>query len=267
MTVTWITQKTTDSRQAKWYETIKSTCNALELDHFEIDIVPFERSVVGGAPNVNSPVIVHGSTAIITVAERMNWQPGVFRIFKESETLNAIGSDYLNHDMRVLDVHDVVEYVDAAGWDFFFAKPDKDLKSFDGTVFDKERFPFFIERVKQYSNYDTETKICVSPIKHIGKEWRVFVVDGRAAAYSQYRNSHRLSVCPDTPADVIEFAESIAGVASPSPVFVVDVCELESTLKVIEFNTFNCSGFYECDVSEIVKSVSEYVQQNSIYEA
>lgn len=257
--ITWIVEKQTDDRRDQWNKKIRTACMSTYNDFHEIQIVPFERSIVGGAPVISGPVVCHGSTAIITVAENNGWAPGVFRIYNESDTLTAIGDHYLNHDMKLLDVDQVVPYVQSQGWDFFFAKPDKDLKSFDGTVFDTEKFPFFIERARQYNNYDPETKICVSSIKHPEVEWRFVIVEGRVVAFSQYRVNHILNVKGYAERFAIDFAEEIAKYASPNDVYVMDVCKIEGSYKVIEYNTFNCSGLYDCNVYDIVDAINAYV--------
>lgn len=260
--VTWVVQKQTDDRRDQWNKKIRTSCLAQYHDYIEIEIVPFERSVVGGDPVIDGPVVVHGSTAIFDVCKRNAWKPGIFTIYKESDTLNAIGEHYLNYDMKTLEVDEVIPYVNARGMDFFFAKPDKDLKSFDGTVFDAEKFPFFIERARQYSNYDPETKICVSSIKHPDVEWRMVIVNGRVVGFSQYRVNRRLDVQGHAEGGAIEFAEHIASFASPNDVFVMDVCRIGHEYKVVEYNTFNCSGLYACNVYEIVEAINDYIMTN-----
>ena len=261
--ITWIAQKQTDERRDQWNKAIRTACLSTHNNYYEIDIIPFSHDIAGEIPKVEGPVVVHGSTAIIDVAEKQGWQPGVFRIYKESDTLKAIGEHYLNSDMKVLDVSEVVDYVKQSGMDFFFAKPDRDLKSFDGTVFDAEKFPFFIERVKQYTNYDPETKICVSSIKHPEIEWRFIIVEQNVVSFSQYRVDRKLDVKGVADIGAFNFAEDIAKYASPNDVYVMDVCKINDQYKVIEYNTFNCSGLYACNVYEIVDSINNYLEKKN----
>jgi hypothetical protein len=43
----------------------------------------------------------------------------------------------------------------------------------------------------------------------------------------------------------------------------MDVCETENGYKVVEFNCFNASGFYNCDVDAVVKNVTQFVENRS----
>lgn len=263
--ITWIVQNYEEERRDGWNKAIQEACSDENHQFQSIKIVPFEHSVVGGDPIVNGKVVVHGSTTIFKVRDRCNWQPGVWSIPKESETHAAIGSHYLNHDMRVLNVDQVIPYVESIGLEFFFAKPDRDLKSFDGTVFDAEKFPFFIERAQTFSNYDPATQVCVSPIKNIGREWRIFVVNGEIAGYSQYKNNRKLDIVREISEEALAYARMITELYNPNDVHVFDVCENLDIDKfsVIEYNTFNCSGFYEADVNKITKSINHFMEKSS----
>lgn len=263
MPVTWIAQKQTDDKRDQWNKTIRTACLSSYNNYHEIEIIPFSHEISGSLPYIAGPIVVHGSTAIIDVAEKQGWNPGVFRIYNESDTLNAIGDHYLNSDMKVLGVSEVTDYVKQSGMEFFFAKPDRDLKSFDGTVFDAEKFPFFIERVRHYGNYDPETRICVSSIKHPEVEWRFVLVEQKVVAFSQYRVDRKLNIQSVAESHAIKFAEEIAKYASPNDVYVMDVCRIGNTYKVIEYNTFNCSGLYACNIYAIVDSINNYLENKN----
>jgi len=255
----WVVEKLNDERRGAHIKTIQAQCQKDDVGFMEIQIVPFERSVVGGDPILDGDVVVYGSTAIFTVQQRYGWNPGVFSIIKESETLDMLGDRYLNFDMKVLEPNKVLPYVEDQGYEFFFVKPDKDLKSFDGTVTDRDKFTFFIENAMQYNNYDPETRICVSSIKHIDKEWRIFIFNQEIVGVSQYRRNRRLEIKSGIDDDALKFVSEIVKDHNPALGYVIDVCKtFDGELKVIEYNTFNCSGFYDCDVANIVRSVNHY---------
>jgi len=62
-----------------------------------------------------------------------------------------------------------------------------------------------------------------------------------------------------------KFAEMIAKEYSPEPIFCIDigVCRNQNELKLIEINSFSCSGLYKCDETIIVKEVSEHCWRES----
>lgn len=255
----WIVQDLNDEVREGHNETIQGQCVIDGVGFTKIDIMPFSHAVIGGDPIAEGDVIVYGSTAIFTVQQRCGWKPGVFNIINESDTLAMLGDRYLNNDMRVLDPDEVIHYVEEVGYEFFFVKPNKDLKSFDGTVTDIAKFPYFIRQAMQFNNYDIETQICVSSIKHIDKEWRVFVFNGEIVGASQYRDDRKLVISAGIDDDALNFVNGVINEFNPSLGYVIDVCKTyDGDLKIIEYNTFNCSGFYQSDVANIVKSVNRY---------
>jgi len=62
------------------------------------------------------------------------------------------------------------------------------------------------------------------------------------------------------PDHVLCFAEETAKIWRPDDVYVMDVCETDDDLKIVEFNCFNASGFYNCNVGQIVRKVSCFVE-------
>ena len=43
----------------------------------------------------------------------------------------------------------------------------------------------------------------------------------------------------------------------PAPMFIMDVCDSEDGLRVLELNSFGCSGHYLADLSAVVRAASE----------
>jgi len=49
----------------------------------------------------------------------------------------------------------------------------------------------------------------------------------------------------------------------PDPVWVLDICQLKNgSLKIIEVNSFSCSGLYACDMNPIVENVSRLAEKD-----
>lgn len=103
----------------------------------------------------------------------------------------------------------------------------------------------------------------IAPFKSLGREWRAFVVDYELISISQYAEvgvHKRSSIVPDVAS---EFVSKSIQTYAPAPCFVIDIAEELSedspNLRVVEFNSINSSGLYECDAAKIVNAVSEYI--------
>jgi hypothetical protein len=102
-----------------------------------------------------------------------------------------------------------------------------------------------------------QSSLVVSSFKSILSEWRVVLVEGNAIAASLYKPA----VNPFVPREVIDFAESVAGIWMPVPILELDVAKTaDGQLRIVELNCFNGSGFYAADVASIVRSVSRYLE-------
>jgi hypothetical protein len=101
--------------------------------------------------------------------------------------------------------------------------------------------------------------VAVAPPKEIGREWRLVIAADEIVAASQYRDFGAISVMPDCPTQVSEYASDVLQKVTwrPDSLFVMDVCESEDRLYVLELNSFSCSGFYECDLESVVRKASE----------
>jgi hypothetical protein len=47
----------------------------------------------------------------------------------------------------------------------------------------------------------------------------------------------------------------------PDPIFMIDVCESDERLWLVELNGFSCSWLYQCDLAEVVQRASELAVQ------
>ena len=236
---------------------IQQQCIKDNVSCYEIDIVPFERSIIGYISNDLDKVIVYGSTAFYDVVKNNNWSPGIFSIDDEQTVLEKIKEHYLNSDMKTLSISDGLEYVKNYDENYFFAKPSDDNKMFDGGIFDKSRFPFYIENISQYNNFNPNTKICISSLKYPEKEWRIFIVNGKVCTYSQYRENRKLVQSTHIDKCALDLVENLISFYNPAFSYVIDVCLINNDYKVVEYNTMNFSGMYMCNVNKIVEEINK----------
>lgn len=238
------------------------------VPYHQIRIIPFIHEVDGRVPEISGTVITYGSIGSQKLAERMGWKPGVFTgsEINETELQSRFGSMYLNSDARVCKFRDLPSTV--SNNDEVFIKPNTDTKEFAGTVIEATKMREWIDSMMS-SGYLEESflnaEVLVSEPKKIGCEWRLIIVDRQIAAYSVYRQYGIVKPEIWMPKEVENFANKAISVYSPLDVYVLDICQIEDgSYKVIEMNTFNSSGWYDCDVSKVMKSVSEFVEKKYV---
>lgn len=255
MSVTWILQQNLVKELDRWTDAFQS----LGTKYVLIDIVPFSDTLPD--VDVQGPAIVYGSTTMIKNAPTKPWSPGVFfdpEKFRCSTWAKQYGKEMLNSDGRVFTLAELAK--DSP--DMFFMRPDNDLKDFSGSEVSREGLMKFVDSVSHGGfTFDHSLQVFVAPLKQLHKEYRIFIVDGKPVAWSQYRFRSQLRKNPNVPKEVLDYAERMAAIWSPDKAFVMDICEtMDRELKILELNCFNASGVYECDVREIVKAIDSLFQ-------
>lgn len=142
-----------------------------------------------------------------------------------------------------------------------FIKPSRDLKAFDAGILKKNQtVENFIMNTSRQRFYIDENLV-VSDVIEIIDEYRFFVVDKEVITGSAYRLNG--SVGESTKVDDIVFsvAKKYAKLYQPESVFTMDLARLkDGTIKIIEYNCFNCSGVYLCDLIKTYKSIKTYLE-------
>lgn len=265
MAVSWVLEKDVFSyrQEAEMLSWLKEN----DVPFHQIRIIPFIHEVDGKEPYISGPVIVYGSIGSQKLAERMGWKPGVFTgsEINETELQARFGSLYLNSDAKVCKFRNLPNVVVSGE---VFIKPNTDTKEFAGTVVEAKKMKEWIESMMK-SGYLEESflnaEVLVSEPKKIGCEWRLVIVDGQIAAHSVYRQYGIVKPEIWLPKEAEDFANEAISIYSPLDVYVLDICQIEDgSYKVIEMNTFNSAGWYACDVSKVMKSVTEFVEKKYV---
>ncbi len=138
--------------------------------------------------------------------------------------------------------------------DEVFVRPSGLHKLFPGKVVYRENF----QEAVAASRYDPAMQVLVAPPKEIGREWRLVISGDEIIAASQYRDTGAIFTAPDCPVHVTEYVNDVLRRVAwrPDSLFVMDVCESDDRLHVLELNSFSCSGFYESDAAAIVRAAS-----------
>lgn len=231
-----------------------------------LKIIPFSDSIeFGFPPGFSAPegkMIPYGSTSMIKMIHRSKLDKRGFFFnddnLRTSKWVKELGTLMLNYDARVMKLSEAIDMKEDT---FFFMKPDNDLKDFTGCLVNAGGIKKFYDEVSAGGfTFGTDINVVLSSPKNTGWEWRFFMLGDRIISCSSYKLKEQLNMTKAVSMYVKSFARDVARVWHPDDVYVMDVCESDDGLKVVEFNCFNASGFYACDVDAIVEEVSLHVQ-------
>jgi hypothetical protein len=142
-----------------------------------------------------------------------------------------------------------------AGGGRLFLRPDAVDKTFTGALADKAS----LNRMLSEAAFDPTALVLVARPKEISYEWRLLVANGEVIAGSQYRAAGEFVNVAGCPGEVHAFTATVLQQVDwrPDALFVMDVCESENHLRLVELNSFSCSGHYLADLGTVVRRASE----------
>lgn len=143
-----------------------------------------------------------------------------------------------------------------------FVRPDSGFKTFNGMILTEERFNNDLEDISKVTINPYEL-VCISEPKNINREWRLVIVEDKVVGASQYKNSGKLEILTNCPQSIKDFAETASSTCdNPDKCYVMDIAETIFGPKIIELNSFSCSGLYKCNIKEVISAVREVVIQD-----
>jgi hypothetical protein len=213
----------------------------------------------------SSKAVFHGSLGnAARIREELAWRPGAYCDASAfcCSAWYPRAEKWLLHrtwcliaaDALVADPGAVLERLGATG--SLFVRPDSPLKPFGGRVLQASAIDL---RALDHGIYydDARLPVLAAPVRSVGREWRYVIVARRVVAGSAYEAGGR-STSPDDPAGAPwRFATQIAqDIEPPEPVYVMDICEAEGELRLLELNPFSGANLYCCKRSDVVEEVS-----------
>ncbi len=139
-----------------------------------------------------------------------------------------------------------------------FIRPDDNLKSFAGSVVEKDRFDRWYQQSKRcYDLLPSLLCLVASPQDIVG-EWRVVIVERKVLTASAYIAEGRRAGDGVVPDAVIALANQIAGEGpfDPLHMYVMDIGQTSDGFFLMEIGSVNCSSLYGCDLEKVVDAAS-----------
>lgn len=246
---------------------IQNSCKDMNVEFEEIIVVPFSSEIPEFTKDNKTNVYYGSTTLMYNIYHQLGKPPGLFfneDTFSIENYIKVWGKYMLNSDAKVTTFKEFAleNHVDDSLW---FIRPDADDKSFNGDVKTFRQIKDWSKTFTQFdnSNLTEDTKIVVGPPYNIKKEWRNYIVDGKVVASSLYRQDFRLKKSRnDVPEDMIKFVEDRCREYMPHKIFAMDIALCGDEYYIIECGCLNSVGFYDADISKIVKSVTDFVSNN-----
>lgn len=289
----WILQNNLFNEAA--YQTLLDTLVRFDLPYSIHKVIPFVGEITQPeAPVVDGPVICMGSYSLRHAAKKHGWYPGVFDLepFNFNVQMEHWGDHMLNSDSvvttfehaefpwcSICSAHSYQPHLgcstcESGGYlDDAFVRPIEDSKVFAGKVFTREEFYEWKRKVvvleHDYGNtLSKHTLVQVCYPKTIFAEYRFWVVKGEIVCASMYKMGERVVYSNSVASYIFDYVRERIAEWQPHEAFVIDVCEvpnlmairysnpdLPHTLKIVEINTLNSSGFYAADIQKLVMAL------------
>lgn len=212
----------------------------------------------------NYPIIIGGEDYLCEAFKNAYLAQGIFLkndFFRVDNYIACLGERFLNHDMQFFSIEDLLAIEDRA----YFIRPLYDSKCFNGGVYHPSDEKFLSSLKCKNCVHLGEKCIGFSSVKNVEREWRTVIVKNSIASICRYAKSGLTSIdTKDIPDDLFGFCSQILKNISTPIAFVLDIVESDQKYKVLEFNIFNASNFYECDRAKIVRAVEAALQLEDV---
>ncbi|MBY3432613.1 ATP-grasp domain-containing protein [Rhizobium laguerreae] len=237
---------------------IKAGC---EVSEHSFD--PRGRILTGDLPSVSDrPVMTYGSYAFVrhvlsAVAPTVPRPGSYMRIENLSFHRFAahLGDLLLNDDFHILPFGELRRRPAPSA--SVFVRPDRVTKSFTGFEVRPDRFEYEMSCLDLLSGVGPEELVVVASAKPIELECRYVIADGKVVAKSTYgwAGGFKPSTATDRRCD--DVAREVAMRDwQPDTVYTCDVALSGDRGRVVELNSFSCSGLYACDTVAVADAVS-----------
>jgi hypothetical protein len=251
----WILQSSLFNDR-EWNQ-LTAVLNRFDIPYSVHKVIPFVGELIPEAKPASERVICFGSYSMRHSARKFGWTPGVYDLEPYDFLVQREhwGKEMLNSDSVVVPFKDVKIRKP------MFLRPANDGKVFAGKIYEPDEFHKWQFNVVAM-NYDygnsltNDTLIQVSEPKQIYAEYRFWIVEGKIVTWSLYKRGSKVIYSSDVDGHVLKYAESIPVDWLPKAL-VLDVCETDQGMKIMEINTINSAGFYAADILKLVMALED----------
>ena len=250
----WFIQQNLNDEQL--VQKMVAICKKHQLPYALFDLIPFQKDLSlpwGG-------LLFYGT---VQIKERL--QENCFGgclffddgIFQMTNYLEKWGAKMLNYGAKLTSVQHF-EKTNLNADELVFVRPNADDKSFNGQV---KTFGELADWFKSIPNLSPKTQILIGKPYHLQKEWRIWMLNGKAITATQYRENMKLHPNAEVPEAVLKFAQKCAKIYQPNRAFVMDVGLCAGELFIIECGCVHFAGFYKADLEKWMLAFSRFANR------
>lgn len=229
--------------------------------------IPFSQKPENYHYSDDDCVVMYGSIGFVNLYSKgRNFIPGAYYQEKALETLSYVtnidkNEMLANQDYVFTTFKDFVRRKDFFYGIFnsnkVFIRPNSGFKTFTGLPIHYDEFDYEINTLKSLTSVVDDTLILVSSCKKISAEYRFFICNREVVAGSQYKKDEELFISKNYSESAFEVAKMMTkNLWQPDLAYACDVGIINGEPKIIELNAFSCSGFYACNIEDIIDSVN-----------
>lgn len=255
-------------------EDLKLTVDALEadgLDWINYGMIPFTDEITNlDAFPTDRLVVPLGGTKLVDMYLRGKL-PGNWRVCYSHQHFDQLYSAGIyGEEMLNLQYSSTIRYDNVRSQVFdrdVFIKPTNDLKAFAGMILPMGKTLDQALAEQTHQPIADDQSILVSKVKQLGREFRLFIVDGELIDASEYRNRGVVKAKTVSPQDggvLYDYFQAVKKPDAPA-LYCMDVAEVFEEhghdLRIVELNCFHASGMYTVDRGMVLHEVAAYIER------
>lgn len=248
----------------------KEEFEKLGVDLFEFEYVPFTQGKLDIPFSPAEPVVVCGAFNAVRNLRSFygcyfnenNFRTNVYM------SLFAQSSMFLNDDHVYCSFSDLLSdpmyYYDLFQKDILFFRPLDGIKSFTGNSISRRSIDTEMDVMKDLYNVSPESMILISTPKKIHEESRFLIGNNEIIDYSRYMVDNDMIQDKNTNTSAIMFVKDVIkhNTWAPDDLYMMDIAITDHGPKIIELNSFSCSGWYGMNEARVIEKVSNIVLEN-----
>ncbi len=268
------------------FQNIELIFKALKKLNYSFEVfglIPFTQEITNLEnilTNPNDSYVIRGGTKILSIFEKIHHlsetnshltqeqmelsdifltqlKKGIFyqKEHFDQKFYQKLHLPLLNQDAQFYKVSDILT---TQFNELLFIKPSSDQKAFQAGLLDSDTTIQQFIQSNPFQPFYLEETVLVAKPKTILEEYRFFIVDQKIVGESLYNVKGQVTVHPHVPKNIHSIAEEYLLLYQPHEAFVMDLATTPDGVFIIEYNCLNASGFYACNVENIVQKLQEF---------